>query len=519
MHLADATVVITTLSGDESKRCRVEIRSRRAASGWMTHASATLERTTQPPAEPPRSTTHRQPTLDPGRALPAAAQRRSAAWAGVPGHRRPHRLRLRCRSRRGPVAVAGQDRARGGSLLHPVMVDIALQALGATKAATDLAARETDDATVVLPVRLAGVRVYGDVTEGVAAIGSLAADRPSGPLRRPGDAHRCRRAGASGHRRDRHGGAARAGSRRASSPSRHVHPGLGTGGSRTSRRARWTLCCWSVMTHRRSAARGAVIRGPVSMRTYRRADRRVPTRRELRDALTRKDVAWNAIVVVCPPRAVDEALTDTEQLELAQSRTLLVADIVKTLSQIGARNSPRLWIVTRGAQQLDAGERVTLAQTTLRGIARVLTFEHPELKTTIVDVDADGDRLGHCADQRTCLPMQTMTRWPCGTGTALCEPRWCPRPPTPAGELAVEPRRTVVDLDGTGAVRLQIDQPGRLDALTVHAVQADTAAGRPGRDPSRGRGAQLQRRAQDHGRLPRLGRQRAGDRRRVRRVS
>ena len=93
---------------------------------------------------------------------------------------------------------------------------------------------------------------------------------------------------------------------------------------------------------------------------------------------------------VCPPRPVDEALPDSEQLELAQSRTLLIADIVKTLSQIGARNSPRLWIVTRGAQQLDAGDGVTLAQTTLRGIARVLTFEHPELKTTIVDVDADG---------------------------------------------------------------------------------------------------------------------------------
>ena len=121
----------------------------------------------------------------------------------------------------------------------------------------------------------------------------------------------------------------------------------------------------------------------------------------LRGALTRKDVSWNAIVVVCPPRPVDEALPDSEHLELAQSRTLLIADIVKTLSQIGARNSPRLWIVTRGAQQLDAGEGVTLAQTTLRGIARVLTFEHPELKATIVDVDADGGGSADCADQRT----------------------------------------------------------------------------------------------------------------------
>ena len=80
------------------------------------------------------------------------------------------------------------------------------------------------------------------------------------------------------------------------------------------------------------------------------------TRRRLRGALTRKDVSWDAIVVVCPPRPVDEALSDSEQLALAQSRTLLIAGIVKTLSQIGVRNSPRLWIVTRGAQQLDAGD-------------------------------------------------------------------------------------------------------------------------------------------------------------------
>ena len=82
--------------------------------------------------------------------------------------------------------------------------------------------------------------------------------------------------------------------------------------------------------------------------------------------------------------------TATAQLDLALSRTLLVANLVKTMTQVGARNSPRLWIVTRGAQQLDPGDRVTLAQTQLRGFARVLTFEHPELKTTLVDVEGDG---------------------------------------------------------------------------------------------------------------------------------
>ena len=88
---------------------------------------------------------------------------------------------------------------------------------------------------------------------------------------------------------------------------------------------------------------------------------------EFRDAMSRKDIEWSAVVVGARPggrRGTD----GYQQLDLALSRTLLVANLVKTLTQIGARNSPRLWIVTRGAQQLDAGDRVTLAQAQLRGL-------------------------------------------------------------------------------------------------------------------------------------------------------
>ncbi len=190
----------------------------------------------------------------------------------------------------------------------------------------------------------------------------------------------------------------------------------------------------------------------------------------LREALSRKDIEWDAIVVLCPPRAVDESLSDAEQLELVRSRTLLVADIVKTVSQVGARNTPRLWIVTRGAQQVERGEPITLAQSGLRGMARVLVFEHPELKATIVDVDAEGN------GPATALLAELLANadhdeialrdWP-----ALRQPgsRRADRPLS--GDLCVEQRYTTVNLDERGAVRLQVDQPGRLDALTVHAVK------------------------------------------------
>jgi phthiocerol/phenolphthiocerol synthesis type-I polyketide synthase C len=190
---------------------------------------------------------------------------------------------------------------------------------------------------------------------------------------------------------------------------------------------------------------------------------------KLRAAITRTDIGWDNIVVVCPPQAVDQSLPNQAQLDVALARTLLIADIAKTVTRMGARNSPRVWIVTRGAQQLDPGDRVTLAQTQLRGIARVLTFEHPELKTTIVDVEADGAR--SCAAlTEELLAGSEHDEIALRDGQRYVN-RLVPAPTAATGDLVLESRRTVVNLDGEGAVRLQIDQPGLLDALRVHAVK------------------------------------------------
>jgi polyketide synthase 5 len=52
---------------------------------------------------------------------------------------------------------------------------------------------------------------------------------------------------------------------------------------------------------------------------------------------------------------------------------------------------PRLYVVTRNAQTVLAGERPNLEQTGLRGLMRVIGAEHPHLRATQVDVDADTD--------------------------------------------------------------------------------------------------------------------------------
>jgi phthiocerol/phenolphthiocerol synthesis type-I polyketide synthase C len=187
----------------------------------------------------------------------------------------------------------------------------------------------------------------------------------------------------------------------------------------------------------------------------------------LRAAITRTDFSWGSIVVLCPPRAADESLPDRMQLDLAYERTLIVADIVKAVSRMGARNSPRLWIVTRGAQQLDPGAPVTLAQTSLRGLARVLTFEHPELKTTMLDIDAEG-AASAAALVEELLAGAEQDEVALRDGKRYVS-RLMAAPTTPGGDLVVEARHTAIDVDGPDGFRLQVDQPGRLDGLKVHA--------------------------------------------------
>ena len=469
MHITDATVVVTTLSGDESKS-DVEIRSGGGVSGWTVHASATLQRGVLSVPRVP-AVDEVAAGLDPEdlyRRLRGAGQQHGPAFRGIVGLAVGGSGAARAEVRLPVEARQGSRRFR----LHPVMVDIALQTLGATRVATDLAGEGGPGSAVVLPVRLAGVRVFGDVTEGVCAIGVLAAtsspDRFVGRVMLTGAEGQVLLAidevdmvvlRAPGARDD-------VASHMFALEWQPVDLGKPPGGVGSAGGVGAVLLVGD-------PASGDLLLGAVrSGLVERTAHCDVVSADDLaglRGALSRKDVSWDAIVVVCPARPVDEALSDVGQLALAQSRTLLIAGLVKTLSQIGVRNSPRLWIVTRGAQQLDAGEAVTLAQTGLRGAARVLTFEHPELRATVVDLDAQGGGCAEALVDELCA----------GAGddeVALREGRrYVNRlmgvPVSADGGLAVEPRPAVVDLGGAGAVRLQIDQPGLLDTLSVHAVR------------------------------------------------
>ncbi len=67
----------------------------------------------------------------------------------------------------------------------------------------------------------------------------------------------------------------------------------------------------------------------------------------------------------------------------------LVALVQELMSREGSV-SPRLWVVTRGAQAgFGADERLSIAQAPLWGLARVVMNEHPPVCCTLVDLDPD----------------------------------------------------------------------------------------------------------------------------------
>ncbi|WP_372662577.1 beta-ketoacyl synthase N-terminal-like domain-containing protein [Amycolatopsis kentuckyensis] len=71
-------------------------------------------------------------------------------------------------------------------------------------------------------------------------------------------------------------------------------------------------------------------------------------------------------------------------------------NLVGTLSEVVAElaelpEPPRLWLVTAGAHSVEPGERGDPDLAALRGFVRVLAFEHPELRVSVVDFDAGPD--------------------------------------------------------------------------------------------------------------------------------
>jgi polyketide synthase 5 len=140
-----------------------------------------------------------------------------------------------------------------------------------------------------------------------------------------------------------------------------------------------------------------------------------------------------------------------------------VVRIARELAEI-AGESPRLYVVTRGAQAVLDGDRVNLEQGGLRGLLRVIGTEHPHLWATHIDID---EQTGAEQVVRQLLAGSDEDE------TAWRGDEWYAARLSPTALRADEGRTTLVDHTCDG-MRLQLRTPG--DLQTMDFVAFDRVA-------------------------------------------
>jgi polyketide synthase 5 len=167
------------------------------------------------------------------------------------------------------------------------------------------------------------------------------------------------------------------------------------------------------------------------------------------------DRAFNGVIVVTSPQ---DGAAD------AQS-PLKGGDLVRHLVRVARElpdipgEPPRLFVVTRNAQTVTAGDVANLEQGGLRGLMRVIGMEHPGLGATQIDVDDDTD-VQQVAAQLLAGSDEDETAWRNGewyTARLNLSP------------MQPEERRSIVVSPEHDGMRLQIRTPGDLQSIELVA--------------------------------------------------
>ncbi|MER5970588.1 type I polyketide synthase [Streptomyces sp. NPDC002055] len=398
LRLTERTEVSTTVVARGTDHAECEIFGR-GEDGWVRHATATLRRlsdTPRPPSVPAPTLAWRHPlALEPDTLYTSLRARGLEHGPGfailtdLRGSRHGDSYWARVR-----LPDAALD-AHHGLRIHPVLVDACAQL-----AVAGLMAEEGHG--LVLPVAVQAVRLFGDPADAVychARISESTADSVVGHVRLLDEAGRPVM-GIVGLKFVRHAGQDTAGVDRwfletgwqpAPRPAAGSAPAAGRSSpaaGRSSPAEQW-LVLGEADGSADELADGLRAAGATAdVLDLPRADGPLEA---LRDSLTER---WDGpagrprgVVLLCaPPGADDDPTADA----LRRARRLL--GTAQAMAAGGAE-PPRLYAVTRGARSTAPGEPVDLAQSALRGVVRVLAYEHPELRATLVDTGRDADGL------------------------------------------------------------------------------------------------------------------------------
>ncbi|SEQ54863.1 polyketide synthase 5 [Mycobacterium sp. 88mf] len=166
---------------------------------------------------------------------------------------------------------------------------------------------------------------------------------------------------------------------------------------------------------------------------------------------------FTAVVVLTSPNNGDH--NDQSPL-LGREYLRHMVHIARELPEMSGE-LPRLYVVTRNAQTVVAGDVANLDQAELRGLIRVIGTEHPHLTATQIDVD-EATGVEQLAQQLLSGSDEDETAWRNGRWYTA---RLCLAP------LRPEERQTTVAHLERDRMRLQIRTPGDLESMELVACE------------------------------------------------
>ncbi|WP_116047453.1 type I polyketide synthase [Amycolatopsis palatopharyngis] len=368
LPLGEHTAVTTTLTPESGDSASVTVHTRRTGAGWVLHASATVAVVAGSTADEYLSEVDDSEFAD----VSMAQLHRELNELGVDyGPAFSGMNRVRASGTRAVAEIALPEAALRHPLmrLHPALVDSCLQTFAGA-----LNGQGTSEAAFV-PMEFGSVRTYGEVGLGsLVHVSVTAPDEDSsgllGELHLVDDAgrvlleiddvfiRRVPRTALAAPLEDTLLTTAWEPAQMSDGPARPAGPVLALSAGThplaaplTERSAPNTVVHW--------------------------ADYREPG--QVRMALSETDPA--AVVFLLPV----EAAAGAEALAVAEQAVLAISSVVRDLVE-GSSARARLYLVTTGARAIGGGGGEP-ALGALRGLVRVLAYEHPELAASLVDLD------------------------------------------------------------------------------------------------------------------------------------
>ena len=384
LPLDEQTRLTTQLVPEDDGVARVEIHSRSAAGHWKRHAVARIALSRADTPAPPPASEGGGTTLAPKDFY--TALRRTGAYHGQAFAALTRIVRTPGGWSETEIVLPDEATPYRGAVLHPVMLDAALQSLAAAMPAEILS--ESSEVTY-LPVAMESIRVFGDVGRRARCRADLVSIAEGG-----GDAvGQVLLMDESGNPTAEVTGVYLRRVQR-----RTVPLPL----SRKLFRASWEEAptppagepegSWLVLTDGPDSAAAEFAVGFLS-----------PKRRVITADLNDESEVQNAFAdfagdPAMPPAGVvfiaaDHPDGDDLQAGLVHARELIwsLAAAVRTITGSWHGKPPRLWLVSSGGLAVDSGgdipESGNPAVGSLRGVVRVLAYEQPGLRTTLLDLD------------------------------------------------------------------------------------------------------------------------------------